>query len=225
MLKTNTYPDLVLSIKQLVYLLSGRFSYQKIVSLPPQDPHKLLDSIPVNQITEFKYIFESFQNELYNLSSTNPAQFAPIKQSLPITTRGITGILRVYRVGDVLEIIDGLFDKEKLKFKLPDWALDYLSNKDKVIESKELDDGYIKIDSLPKIMQLMIESYKDKSLQKNSVKFKSKNKKQYYEEMKKILNPKASKMGITYIANKKDKQGLVAKKLENFCDFIQEDKN
>ena len=74
-------------------------------------------------------------------------------------------------------------------------------------------------------MQFMIECYQDKSLQKDSISHKDKSRKQYHEDIEKLLHHKAVKRGIKFGNKETESRGLKGTNIEKFCDFIQESKD
>ena len=110
---------------------------------------------------------------------------------------------------------------------LTSWANEMLTPPQKTAnrENNSTLNGYVEISTLPKIMQFMIECYQDKSLQKDSISHKDKSRKQYHEDIEKLLHHKAVQRGIKFGNKETESRGLKGTNIEKFCDFIQESKD
>jgi len=98
-------------------------------------------------------------------------------------------------------------------------------NQTKLLKENERD-GYIEIDTLPKIMQFMIECQQDPTFQKNSVLNKTKHEGVSKNDMVKLLSKASVTRGFSHTRNKKagEFEGLSNTVLGYFYNFIQNDK-
>jgi hypothetical protein len=122
--------------------------------------------------------------------------------------------------------IDNFNFDETFNLPLAAWAKSIVFPKPELsnTDNSPVPEGYIKIDTLPKIMQFMIECYKDKTLQKSTIENRDCKKVAYLEAMNKKINPVAIKKGITYTDRNKTINGLSKAAVEQMMFFIKEDK-
>jgi hypothetical protein len=132
-----------------------------------------------------------------------------------------------YKLGELLNWLTSNFNLDKPHgLPLVEWAKNLLSPPETLQQGNDsIYDGYIKIDTLPKSMQFMIECYDDKSLQRTTLENRNKKKDVYITDMHSKLNPLAIKQGITYMDKNKSNKGLSRAAVEQMMLCILEDKN
>jgi hypothetical protein len=132
-----------------------------------------------------------------------------------------------YKLGELLNWLTSNFDLDKPHgLPLAEWVRNLLSPPETLHqENVSTYDGYIKIDTLPKRMQFMIECYDDKSLQRTTLDNRDKKKDVYITDMHNKLDPLAIKQGITYTNKNKNIKGLSKAAVEQMMLCILEDKN
>jgi hypothetical protein len=151
--------------------------------------------------------------------------------SFPATGFGVKSHIdnkvHAYEVGSLMMWLGSNFNlNSKHGLPLAEWVRNLLSPPETLQQGNDSTyDGYIKIDTLPKSMQFMIECYDDKSLQRTTLENRNKKKDVYITDMHSKLNPLAIKQGITYMDKNKSNKGLSRAAVEQMMLCILEDKN
>jgi hypothetical protein len=110
---------------------------------------------------------------------------------------------------------------------IADWFKEYQKNHKAIENNAEYGtkDGYIKIDTLPKIMQFMIECFNEPTFQHSFISNKELPTKTFKPQITEQLNPLAVKRGFTYTKQNTQYKGIAPTKLEYIVDLIQKDEN
>ncbi len=221
--KLETYVNEDSTIYDFVSLMTGQC---KLEDLDPEDPYghqskKLQKKLTDKQKKEFNNKFQSLEKQLLiDAKNTNnfPKHTGKFDVADPIRKEVYS--VYSYRISDLIIWISNNYDIDVI---LPDWVTDYLINR-KPKSTKSNIDGFVQINTLPKIMQFMIECFQDPTLQRDTVEHKDLKRKPYLAKMEEKLNPIAIKKGISYTKNLKRYTGLTGINLEKFCEFMQKDK-
>jgi hypothetical protein len=130
-----------------------------------------------------------------------------------------------YRLGELLNWLTSNFDLDKPHgLPLAEWVRNLLFPPETLHhENVSTYDGYIKIDTLPKIMQFMIECYQDSSFQQSSVENNSKQVSIFKSEKVDKLFEISKQKGMTHTSNRKEQKGISPTALKYIIDFIQKD--
>jgi hypothetical protein len=130
-----------------------------------------------------------------------------------------------FKMRDVMEWLRSNFNLQSNHgLPLTEWAKRLSSqHKTELQENDSTYDGYIKIDTLPKIMQFMIECYQDSSFQQSSMENNSKQVSIFKSEKVDKLFEISKQKDMTHTSNRKEQKGISPTALKYIIDFIQKD--
>jgi len=126
-----------------------------------------------------------------------------------------------YKVNQLIDFVINEFGN--FPCVLPSWAQSYVDSLSNNYSPKKELEGYIEIDTLPKIMQFMIECSQDLSYQRNNMTNKSKQAKIFKDEKVNELFDASKRMGFSHIKAKTVCKGISHTALKYIIDFIQKD--
>ncbi len=229
--KKETYLNKIVTINNFIKLLSGQYEYD---DLEPDDPFGIKTEIKVKLSDEQKRLYRQYSNKIEGqllkdvddisvlfpkhvlLKDVEYYQPGSENNGPPIRTTEL-----YYRLSD---LIDWMHENYECDIELPDWINNYLINKYPDTNMEKYDKKTVDVTSLPKILQLMIETCFDKETKYNSKKYEQLGSRQYQEEVGTILNEKAKKMGIK-MAQEKHEFGLGDINIQKIIQFTRPDED
>jgi hypothetical protein len=223
MLRKDKYVEQILSIDQFVFLLSDYISYEQITNVHSDDQTIFLEMLSYENLNNFMKLFMPLHSALcFNSKVLKGATFAPIVES---KINKISNFKRSYKVRKLLDWMESNLELDELKQHFPNWATNYINlPPNKKIENVTNDfKGFVKIDTLPNLLQLAINAHQH--FMWEEVDFSSqKGRNDFKKDATKYLKEHASTLKIPHSDRTKSSEfGLSKATLDTFLMSIKPD--
>ncbi|WP_114325340.1 hypothetical protein [Candidatus Colwellia aromaticivorans] len=215
----NEYLSQRVSTLEFVLVISGNFEFDEVIEACSNKQKYLYSNIFINGTEENKPCFGRVLDRLNQDIKDDPDEIRfPVSQCICPKTSKRDDEHWKYTIGDLIGWVSTKYDLSG--YPLADWFKEEL--KKRAVDSKSTDNDkgkdYIKIETLPKILQLMIEvSNKPEYDRENSS----------YDEKSAIskLENLAKNKGVYFGNNQRTAKGLGNINAKKIIEYIQKDKN
>jgi len=215
----NAYLGQQVSTLDFVLLISGNYDFDEVIDASPDKQKKFYNQLCRNSSVQKQRCFSQILNRLNQNISDDPHNIEfPFSDVLCKKTSKNDELHLKYTIGDLISWVS---DKYNLSdCLLADWVEEELKKRAVDNKSSDNDKGkdYIKIETLPKILQLMIEVCNEPEYDiDNPI---------YYEDVaKEKLDILAKKKGVYFGNNARTDKGLANINAKKVIEFIQKDKS
>jgi hypothetical protein len=215
----NEYLGQLVSTLEFVLVISGNFEFDEVIEACSNKQKYLYNQICINGSDEKKLCFSRVLDRLNQDIKDDPDGIHfPDSQCICLKTSRSGEEYWKYTIGD---LIDWVFVKYDLsEYSLADWFEEELQKRavDKKSTDNDKGKGYIRIETLPKILQLMIEVC-------NKPEYDIGNSSYDEESAKDKLDKLAIKQGVYFGNNQRTTKGLGNINAKKIIEYIQKDKN
>jgi hypothetical protein len=217
----NEYLGQLVSTLEFVLVISGNFEFDEVIEACSNKQKYLYNQICINGSDEKKLCFSRVLDRLNQDIKDDPDEIQfPASHSICVKTSKRDDEHWKYTVGDLIDWVSTKYDLSD--YLLADWFKEELEKR--VIKNlpndTDLDKNpdYIRISTLPKVLQLMIEACNEPEYQMSH---------STYNEGLVVdkLVERAEKMNIYLGDNTRTKKGLAVINVKKVITFIQKDKN